>query len=77
MVSAVNRVDFVSDKMSYIVLRGHWCDIIVLNVHAWCMHIQNDVTKLLIQKTVFMMRGAYRVLVKKPEGKRPHGRPRA
>jgi hypothetical protein len=20
--------------MSYIILRGHWCDIIVLNVHA-------------------------------------------
>jgi hypothetical protein len=20
--------------MSYIILRGHWCDIIILNVHA-------------------------------------------
>jgi hypothetical protein len=20
--------------MSYIILRGHWCDIIVLNIHA-------------------------------------------
>jgi exonuclease III len=26
--------EFVSDRMSYIVLRGHWCHIIVLNVHA-------------------------------------------
>jgi hypothetical protein len=34
IVSAVNRVKFVSDRMSYIVLRGHWCNIIVLNVHA-------------------------------------------
>jgi hypothetical protein len=33
-VSAVQRVESVSDRMSYIVLRGHWCNIIVLNVHA-------------------------------------------
>ena len=31
---AVKRVEFVSDRMSYIVLRGRWCNIIVLNVHA-------------------------------------------
>jgi hypothetical protein len=34
IVSAINRVEFVSARMSYIVLRGHWCNIIVLNVHA-------------------------------------------
>jgi hypothetical protein len=28
------RVKFVSDRVSYIVLRGRWCNIIVLNVHA-------------------------------------------
>jgi hypothetical protein len=33
-VSTVKRVEFVSDRVSYIVLRGHWCDIFVLNVHA-------------------------------------------
>jgi hypothetical protein len=27
-------MEFVSDSMSYIVLRGHWCSIIVLNAHA-------------------------------------------
>jgi hypothetical protein len=32
--SAVKRVEFVSDRMSYIILRGRWCHIIVLNVHA-------------------------------------------
>ena len=32
-VSAVKRVDFVSDMMSYIALRGCWCNI-VMNVHA-------------------------------------------
>jgi hypothetical protein len=34
IISAVKRVNFVSDRMSYIILGGHWCDIIVLNVHA-------------------------------------------
>ena len=34
IVSAVKRIEFVSDRVSYIVLRGRWCNIIVLNVHA-------------------------------------------
>jgi hypothetical protein len=34
IISAVKRVEFVSYRMSYIILRGRWCDIIVLNVHA-------------------------------------------
>ena len=34
IVSAVKRVDFVRDCVSYIVLKGRWCNIIVLNVHA-------------------------------------------
>jgi hypothetical protein len=33
IMSAVKRVQFVSGRMSYIILRGRWCDI-VLNVHA-------------------------------------------
>jgi hypothetical protein len=36
IVSVVRRVEFVSDRTSYIILRGHWCSIIVLNVHALC-----------------------------------------
>jgi hypothetical protein len=31
---AVKRVELVGDRVSHIVLRGHWCNIIVLNVHA-------------------------------------------
>jgi hypothetical protein len=27
-------VEFFSDRMLYITLKGRWCDIIVLNVHA-------------------------------------------
>jgi hypothetical protein len=34
IMSAVNRVEFVGDRMSYIILRGRWCNIIVLNVHS-------------------------------------------
>jgi exonuclease III len=34
VVSAVRRVEFVSDKMSYTILRGRWCKVSVLNVHA-------------------------------------------
>jgi hypothetical protein len=34
IISTVNRVEFLSDRMPYIILRGRWCHIIVLNVHA-------------------------------------------
>jgi hypothetical protein len=34
IVSAVQRVQLVSDRMSYIALRGCWCNIFVLNPHA-------------------------------------------
>jgi len=34
IVSAVKRVKFVSDRLSYIVLRGRWGNIIVVNVQA-------------------------------------------
>jgi len=47
-VSAVKGVEIVSDRVSYIVLRGRWFNIIVLNVHA-----PNE-EKVMIQKTFFM-----------------------
>jgi hypothetical protein len=34
IVSSVKTVEFVSDRLSYIVLRGRWHNIIVVNVHA-------------------------------------------
>jgi hypothetical protein len=34
IISVVKITEFVCDRMSYIILRGCWCDIIVLNVHA-------------------------------------------
>jgi hypothetical protein len=33
-VSAVKRVEFIRDRMSYTVRRGGWCNIIALNVHT-------------------------------------------
>ena len=45
-VSAVKRVDFVSDSVLYTVLRVSWCNIIVLNVHTPIKR------KVMIQKTV-------------------------
>jgi len=47
IVSAVKRVEFVSDRLSYIVLRGRWRNIIVVNV-------QHKVRKkVMSQKIVF------------------------
>jgi hypothetical protein len=34
IISVVKRVESVNDRMSYIILRGRWFHIIVLNVHA-------------------------------------------
>jgi hypothetical protein len=34
ILPAVKKVEFVSDRMSYIVLKGRWCNIIVSNAHA-------------------------------------------
>jgi exonuclease III len=34
IISAIKRVEFVSDRMLCITLRGRWCDIIIQNVHV-------------------------------------------
>jgi len=34
IVSAVKRVEFVSDRLSYIMLGGRWHNIILVNMHA-------------------------------------------
>ena len=34
LVSAVKRIEFVSDRLSYIVLRGCWLHIILVTVHV-------------------------------------------
>jgi hypothetical protein len=39
----VRREEFISERMLYIILRGCWCNIIVLNVHALCVDKGDDV----------------------------------
>jgi hypothetical protein len=34
ILSVVRRVEFISDRMSYIILGGRWCNIIILNRHV-------------------------------------------
>jgi hypothetical protein len=34
ILSAVKRVEFISDRISYVILRGRWFNIIILNDHA-------------------------------------------
>jgi hypothetical protein len=34
MPSAIKRVEFFGDRVSYITIRGRWCGIIALNVHV-------------------------------------------
>jgi hypothetical protein len=43
IVSTVRRVECISDRMSYIILRGRWCNVIVLNVHVPCEGKGDDV----------------------------------
>jgi fucose permease len=41
-ISVIRRVDFSSFRMSYIILRGVWCIIIVLNVYVQCENKRDD-----------------------------------
>jgi hypothetical protein len=43
IISAVRRVEFVSDRMSYKILRGRWYRNVVLNVHVPCKDKSDDV----------------------------------
>jgi hypothetical protein len=43
IISAVKRVEFVSDRMLYVNLKGRWCDTIVLNVHATTEDKDDDI----------------------------------
>jgi hypothetical protein len=43
IISEVRIVEFISDRLPYIILRGRWCNVIVLNVHAPCEDKGDDV----------------------------------
>jgi len=34
IVTALKRIEFVSDRVSYTVLRGCWCNIIFFHMHV-------------------------------------------
>ena len=36
-------MEFISDRVSCIILKGRWCDIIVLNVHAPTQYKDDDI----------------------------------
>jgi Exonuclease III len=41
--SAIKKVEFISDRVSCITLKGRWCDIIVLNVYAPSEDREDDI----------------------------------
>jgi hypothetical protein len=43
MILAIKRVEFISDGILCIILRGCWCNTIVLNVHAPCEDKSDDI----------------------------------
>ena len=47
-ISAVKRVDFVSDRVSHMFLRDRWCNTTILNAHAQLKR------KVMTRETVFM-----------------------
>jgi hypothetical protein len=41
-IIAVTRVEFINDMMSYLILRGRWCLIMVLTYHTALEDINDD-----------------------------------
>jgi hypothetical protein len=48
IIAALMRVEFVSERISYILVRGTWCEVIVMNPHV------STEEKVMTQRTVFM-----------------------
>ena len=99
IVSAVKRVEFVSDRLSYLVLRGRWREENIWTSEGrgnrdWRRLHNEELNDLYSSPNIVRViksrrmrwaghvarmgeeRGVYRVLVGKPEGRRPLGRPR-
>jgi hypothetical protein len=43
IISAVKRVEFFTDRMSYISLSGHWCDVTAMHVHVPTENKDDDI----------------------------------
>jgi hypothetical protein len=50
IISTVKRVEPVSDRMSYIIVRGRWFHIIVLYIHATTVDTVDDVEDRLYEE---------------------------
>jgi hypothetical protein len=50
IISAVKRAEFVNDRMSYIVLSGHWHYIFIPNVHELTEGKSDDKKNKLYEK---------------------------
>jgi hypothetical protein len=50
IISAVKRVEFVSDRMSHITLNGRWCDITLLNLSALTENKDNDIKDIFYEE---------------------------
>jgi hypothetical protein len=76
IVSSDKRVEFVSDRMSYIILRGRWCHIIVVKVHAPTEYKLIKPSRMRLAGRVARMGRRGALWVGKSGGKRPLGKPR-
>jgi hypothetical protein len=52
IISAVERIEFVNDRISYLILRGRWCEIVV-NVHAPAEDKIDDLKDSIYEEHVF------------------------
>jgi hypothetical protein len=67
IISAVKRFEFVSERMSYIILGGSWC-IIVLNVHVATEDKTDDVKDSFYEELVRMFDKFSKYHIKIPIG---------
>jgi hypothetical protein len=51
IISAISKAEFVNDRISYIILRGRLCDIIVLNVPAPTEDKTDDIKEQVLRRT--------------------------
>jgi hypothetical protein len=53
IIPAARIVEFIRDRLSYVILRGCWCITVVLNVHApWEDKNDDDVTDIFYEELV-------------------------
>jgi hypothetical protein len=63
IISAVKGVEFVSDRIPYIILRGRWCDI-VLDIQAQTEDKTDDVKDNFYKELQHVFNKFHKYLVK-------------